>query len=784
MFQNKAVAIRHELPGRIRFKIRKPRQERARRADALARTPGVILIRVNEKCAGLIVRFNPKVISRDKLVALVWAVFAPDRGAETERAPARSRPSPNADDNAVPRAMRRFLGVSAVVGVAFVRTSILGLTVSQAALSPLGLLAFGFGAPLIRSGIKKLRQKRIDLDGFLGAGIVAATVAGEALTAFEILWINSGAELLTAWTRERSRRSISEILDITSHHTFVLEDGVEVERNVEDVLPGQTVVLHTGEKVSVDGEIVKGEAVLNEAPITGRQEFAHKREGELVYAGTFVREGVIFVKCVNVGDATYLARVMSKVQDELTHRAPIEGAADSLASTLVRIGLASTAATFLITGSAWRAFTVLLVMACPCATVLAASTAVSSAISAAARSRILIKGGRYLEEVGKCDTVCFDKTGTLTSHEPELREIATVQGVDEDDLLRMAVSAESHNHHPLAQAVKAEAGRRKIEPVAHTVCDYRMGLGVRAEIEGDEVLVGNGKFLEENGVVVAALVSQADRMRNQGLSVLYVAKNREAQGALGLNARVKLEAANVIRRLRAMGVKSVVLITGDEECSAWRLAHELGCERYYASVMPEDKANIVSEIMDGGRRKVLMVGDGVNDTLALTRADVGAAIGVGGAEAAIESADIALANDSLEALADVYGLSQDTLRIVRQNFWIATGSNLVGVVFGALGMLSPVMAGMVHIGHTLGVVANSSRLLTFSSNNINRRPSVEGRADGFQINGGVAALPGGQAPHSGQDADQVPGLDHQGPEGDSTGQKPDQPGPRGAERAA
>ncbi len=701
--------------------------------------------------------------------------------ARTGNHPASSNGS--GDAKAVARAARRFAAISAVMVVTFVRTTILGGTVAQTAFSPLGVLALGFGLPLLRSGIRKLKKKRLDLDGFLGAGIIAATAAGEALTAFEILWINAGAELLTAWTQERSRRSIAAILDMTSHHTFVLIDGMEVERAVEDVAPGDTVVLHTGEKICVDGEIVKGEALLNEAPMTGRQEFTHKTIGDPVFAGTFVREGVLFVRASHVGDKTYLARVMSKVQDELDNRAPIEGVADRLASSLVKIGLGVTALTFLTTGSAWRAFTVLLVMACPCATSLAASTAISASISAAARNRILVKGGRHLEEAGQCDTVCFDKTGTLTSLDPKLCEIVTASGVSEHDLLRMACSAEAHNHHPLAQAIKAEARRRGVESAPHTVCDYRMGMGILARIGDDDVLVGNGKLLEQYGVLTTPFAHQAGILRAKGLTVLHVCKNGEPQGLLGLDAQVRPEAAKVIRRLRAMGVKRFMLITGDEASSAWRLAQRLGIEEHHASVMPDDKAEIIARAMEAGR-KVLMVGDGVNDTLALTRADVGVAIGAGGAEAAVESADIVLADDHLEALADVYGLSQQTLRIVRQNFWIATGSNIVGVAFGALGLLSPVMAGLIHIGHTLGVVANSSRLLAFSTNGPLRERPGRGNADGLHRIGGASPTSGDKTPHTRPNAGEVQPIDHQGPTRDAAGQDAVEPAPRREDCAA
>ena len=337
--QSSCFTIRHEIPGRIRFKISKSQTLKSI-PPLLKEFQGVLWVRDNIKCASIIVRYDPEQLSRAHLLIRIAELF-PSPLPTRKAACANECPSAHCktkNPQPVGPALRRFLGITTVLGIAIFRTSALGLGMAQTLTSPLGLAALAFTAPLIRNAAKRLREKRITLDGFLAAGAVAAISAGEAMTAFEILWINSGAELLTAWITERSRRSINDILKLTSHHTFVLVDGVEVERAVEDVVPGNVVVLHTGEKVSVDGEIIHGQAMLNEAPLTGREEFVHRTIGDRVHAGTFVREGVIHVRAEHVGDATYLSRVMHKVQNSLENRAPIEGVADKLASTLVKVG--------------------------------------------------------------------------------------------------------------------------------------------------------------------------------------------------------------------------------------------------------------------------------------------------------------------------------------------------------------------------------------------------------------------------------------------------------------
>ena len=719
------IIIRHSIPGRVRFGIRALRGN-----DALAATLDMELgrlsfienVRANVRCGSLAVRFAPGKVGRQAVMDHVAALMdapAPQRPASAH-APACASPlcecsacrETRTGCNPVKPALRRFIGISAVMGVVFVRTAVVGLTVAETAFSPLGLVAMGFSLPLFKQAYKQFKDKRFTLEAFLGASCVAAVAAGEALTAFEVLWINSGAELVKAWITERSRRSIGQILEISSHHTFILVNGVEVETEVKDLKPGDVVVLHTTEKVCVDGEIVDGEALMDEASITGRPDFVPKAKGDEVLAGTFVRQGVIYVKAREVGDRTYLSRVLRMVEDSLENRAPIEGVADKLAANLVKVGFVTTTGTYLLTGSLWRAFTVMLVMACPCATVLAASTAVSAAISAAARRNILIKGGRYLEEVGKTDTVCFDKTGTLTTNDPVLARIVPMRGTDSQRLLQMAVSVEMHNHHPLAQAIKNEADARKVEAQEHTVCEYYLGMGMRAEVHGHEILVGNAKLMDKHGVPMDGAAAKASPLRRKGRTVLYVADDKNILGLLAFDNLIRPESRDVVRRLRRGGADNVVLITGDEPNTANELAKRLDITSCHASVMPEDKADIVADLQrEGGN--VLMVGDGVNDALALAKADVGVAMGAGGSEVAIEAADIALVNDDLGGLVYVQSLSQATLTVVHQNFWIATGSNLAGVVFGAMGLLTPVMAGMLHIGHSLGVLANSARLLRY-----------------------------------------------------------------------
>lgn len=725
---DKSIVIRHVLPGRIRYRLPRLRRQpgmAAPLADMLTATEGVLWVRVNAKCDSVVVRFDPQTLTQQALTRML-ADFWRSRGSgavsKVQRAVERSDDPRRSE---LTSAKRRFIGLSILGAGVFVRTVLLGLPVAQSLLSPLGAIIALAALPLLRSGMKDLRDRRVSLESFLGGSIVVAVAAGEALAAFEILWITSAGNLLKAWITERSRRAIRDILEVTEKETYILVDGVEVSVAVDQVQPGDTVVLHTGEKIAVDGRVIQGGAMVDEASITGMSQPVPKANGDTVYAGTFVRQGVIYVCAEAVGDRTYLSRILSMVEDSLETRAPIEGVADRLAQNLIKTGFVVTLATLAITGSLWRAFAVMLVMACPCATILAASTAISAAISAAARRHILIKGGRYLEELDKVDTICFDKTGTLTTNQPEIRQLINLNGLSEDQLIELAYSTEIHNSHPVALAIKEEARRRGLTAIQHDVCEYILGKGVRSIIDGDEVLVGSHKLLDHFEIAHPAVDDFLEKNKQQGFTQVFVARSGEVLGVIGFANRERPDLQPLISHLKDRGIRKTAMITGDSKYTALEMARRLNFDECRYSVLPEEKADIVAALRAEGRR-VLMVGDGINDALALAEADIGVAMGAGGSEVAIEAADIALVKDDLAGVIYVRDLSRETMRVVHQNFWIATGSNIAGVVLGALGLLSPVMAGLVHITHTLGILANSSRLLVYDP----PRPLPEERTHG------------------------------------------------------
>ncbi len=747
--------IRHNIKGRLRVCIKKARYNEAWLLHVMAcvqNLPHILYCRINAKCNSLVINYHTKHLDLQTIIQQINLAmdFLLNKEALTKKrfvanvcdAKCACRITEPKKDLVRPAAIR-FAGLTAVMAGVFIRTKIFKLTINQSLLSPLGAITILACLPLFKESYKQLQKKKISLEGFLGTGCVAAVFSSQTLSGLEILWINQGAELLNAWVTERSRKSISDILQETSHHTFRLVNGVEVETKVSDLVEGDIVVLHTGEKVCIDGEIIDGHALIDESPITGRADFISRSTGDSVLAGTFVRQGLIYVCAQKVGDQTYLSRILCLVEDSVANKAPIEGVGDKLAKNMIRLGLLATVGTYFFTGDLWRAFTVSLVMACPCATSLAAGTAISAAMSAASKRNILIKGGRYLEEVGKTDCICFDKTGTLTTSEPTFTDSLLIKSpefylnllentkdsVSQDSslknnteqaakraLLQLVLSTEMHNHHPLAQAIKQEAIRKHIEPIDHTCCEYFLGMGMTATINGHHIVVGNRKLMDYHQVEMTiendSLRQEIAELRQTGKTVLFVACETELMGFLAFENPIRSESKHVINILKENGIKSTFLITGDEKNTAQNLSKDLGITDFYASVMPEQKASIVKELQSK-YQSVIMVGDGINDALALTEANIGIALGAGGSEVAVEAADITLVNDDLYGIVYVHSLSKQAIKIVNQNFWLAFISNIFGMTLGATGYLSPFMAGMFHIVHTLGVLGNSSRLLSY-----------------------------------------------------------------------
>jgi cation-transporting P-type ATPase C len=345
--------------------------------------------------------------------------------------------------------------------------------------------------------------------------------------------------LIKDYITERSRRAIRNILTLNEKEAYQVIDGVEVATPVSDLKVADIVAVHTGERIPVDGIIVSGHATIDDAHITGRSVPEYRNTGSKVFAGTVVHDGAIHIMAEKVGTETYLARVLEMVEESLATRAPIMDQGDVLSARLTRLGIILSVGTLIVTQSIYRVLTVLLIMSCPCATVLAASTAVSAAIANAARKNILVKGGLYLEEVGKPDVIC-DKTGTVTCSQPEVESIVIHnKKISEHEVIGAAASAELHSHHPLAWAIRDRAKEMAIDVHGHAACQVIIGRGMEASVDGHEILVGNRHLMSMRGVSIERYRKDTDRLITEGQSTVFVARSGKLIGLIGIKNRIR-----------------------------------------------------------------------------------------------------------------------------------------------------------------------------------------------------------------------------------------------------
>jgi manganese/zinc-transporting P-type ATPase C len=666
------------------------------------------MVEVRPLTGSVILYYDPKKTGTEDLLRVVATGLTVSISLPEER----QRPSPKREAGSLAGRLWWFAALTATFVFSVVQKLLINPAFSPGLLSIVGMVCALGAIPLIRRAVNELRERRtITLFPFLAGTCVIALLAGETLTALEVIWVTDLSTLLEDYVADRSRREIRKTLQVSVKSAFVLRGDREIEIAPNEVAVGDTVSIREAERIPVDGVVLGGEALVNEAHITGRAEGALKKKGDPVYAGTIVEEGSLLVRAEGVGEGTYLGRMVRLVEESLTNRAPAERRADILARRLTGLGVLAVIATFAVTGQFVRALTVMLVAACPCATILAAETAVTAAISNAARRLMLVKGGLYLERIGEADTFCFDKTGTITRGAPEISQVVDLSPrKNPRGTIAIAAAAEARSVHPLAGAIRQEAARYGIVPRSQGSSRTILGRGVEARIGGATMLVGNSSFMRESGIDVLSVEDVEQSLAASGHTVIFVAKNGSLRGIIAAKDAVRPEAEDALKRLRADGVAEVFLITGDGEPSARAVSQDLGFDACAASLLPDEKARYVEKLRAMGKT-VVMVGDGVNDALALSKADVSIAMGAGGAEAAIETADISLADSDLRRLASLRHLSHETLRVIEQNHWLAVSTNVVGIVAGAAGWITPLLAGFVHILHTAGIMANSSRLL-------------------------------------------------------------------------
>jgi manganese/zinc-transporting P-type ATPase C len=553
----------------------------------------------------------------------------------------------------------------------------------------------------------------------VGAATVSSMMLRENVTALIVLWLLNVGEYLEILTLRRTRKAIRQLLSTEDEEIWLLCNGVEVSQHIDAIKVDDVVVVRAGRRIAVDGTIQEGSGSVNEAPITGESMPVSRAVGDSVYAGTILVSGQVRIRVTGIGSDTVVGRLIQRVEEAQTLRPRIQTVGDAFAKRVVPSSFAAALLVFLVTRDPRRALTMLLV-ACPCAAGLATPTAVSASIGNAARRGILIKGGTHLEAMSEVDTVCFDKTGTLTYGEPAVtRVVSCTERYTTEDVLELAARVERFSQHPLALAVMKLAAEHGVTPSGQDdQFEILPGRGVRGATAEGTVLVGNERLLDEYGVPVAdAAASQYREFAANAETAMYVASGHELVGIITVSAPVRLEAEEAVSQLRRAGVSRVLMLTGDAEPVAQRVAADVGIQRWRSRLLPQDKFDTIQKLREHGHR-VAMVGDGINDAPALALANVGIAMGTGGSDVALETADIALAADDLRKITSVVNISRQTMTVVRQNYGLALGTNSIGLYLAATGSINPIIAAILHNLSTILVIVNSTRLIGYDPTGI------------------------------------------------------------------
>jgi len=620
-------------------------------------------------------------------------------------------------------------------------TELLRIGIGGAALALLGIRRYGFGRPPALSGRSRLVAGALTLftgypfvkgafgalagkrtagtDALVTAATFASLLLRENVVALTVLWLLNIGEWMQTLTLRRTRRAISALLAGTETTAWVLvpgEDGApDVERQVDlaQLRVGDLVVVHDQATIAVDGEVVEGTGVVDQAAITGEPLPASVAAGDTLHAGSVNLRGRLVVRASATGPDTAIGRIIARVEQATDDRAPIQTVGENFSRRFVPASFALATLTWLVTRDVRRAMTMLLV-ACPCAVGLSTPTAVSAAIGNGASRGVLIKGGAHLEAAGRVDAVVFDKTGTLTIGRPVVTNVVSFSDAwTPEEVLGYAASSEVHSRHPLAQAVIRSTEERHVFIPPHEECEVLLGLGMRTQADGRVLLLGSEALMAGEGVEVGPdAATWLTTLRAATETPLLLAVDGELVGLISLRDEIRPEAPEVLAALRAGGVRRIVMLTGDHATTAAAVAGELGITEWRAEVLPEHKQDAVTALQADGHT-VAMIGDGTNDAPALAAADIGIAMGVSGTDVAVETADVALVGDDLRHLLDLRELGGRTLQIVRQNYGMSIAVNGIGLLVAGGGALSPVLAAVLHNASSVAVAGNSARLVRY-----------------------------------------------------------------------
>ena len=691
--------VRHSIPGRIRLEYDKRRIDPIRAALAenlIAVQEGITAISFNSNVGTFLVYYDISKLSECEVLAFFSAIDGRYLDDPSMLASVRE-----------PDVSISLAGTLVSMTVSYALRKLLPVSIRS-------IMRVWRAFPRVMAGVKCLLSGHISDTRVLDAAAISVAIAsGNSRTADNIGFLLSVGETIEEYTKRKSLDdlAITMFSGNESVHVLAGEDTEEV-RPLSAVRKGDVIIARTGDVIQADGSVAKGEALVNQATITGEPLAVEKREGSTVFAGTVVEEGEIYVCVRQIGSQTKVSRILAEIGSSNELKVSSQKNAEILADRLVKYNFLFTALTFLFTRNTAKVLSTLMVDY-SCAMKLAAPIAVLSAMKEAAEHGLLVKGGRFLEEAAKADTVIFDKTGTLTNASPMLSRIINFSARSDDEILRLAACLEEHYAHPIARAIVRAADERNLEhPEKHAKVEYIVAHGIASYVANHRVLVGSRHFVinDEHSEAPDSLDDIQKEAIKRGESLLYLAEDGRLIALFALSDPVRTDAAQVILKLRESGVSRCVMITGDDEGAAKSVAESAGLDRYISRALPEDKSRYVKDCRNDGH-KVIMLGDGINDAPALAAADVGVAMGESAAIAG-ETADIVLSGDSgLEGIVTARELGRGLLRRIDQTNRSIVLVNTSLILLGLAGLLPPSVSALLHNASTVAFALQSSKPL-------------------------------------------------------------------------
>lgn len=566
----------------------------------------------------------------------------------------------------------------------------------------LALVVIG-GWPIFRNVVRAALNRQVISHTLMSLGVLASLAVGQWATALVVVFFMRVGDYVENFTTEGARRAVKDLTALTPQSARLERDGEERDVPIAEVRAGDVVVVRPGEKIPVDGEVISGQATIDQSIITGESMPVEAAPGSQVFAASIAQLGGLRIQTQRVGPDTTFGRVVKMVEEAEANRAEVQRFADRFSAYFLPVVSAIAALTFVFSRDP-LATAAVLVVACSCSIALATPIAMLASIGGSAKRGLLIKGGKYLELLARADVILLDKTGTLTLGKPQVTDVVPLNGMEKGEILRIAASAERYSEHPLAEAVRRAAREQGLTLSEAEEFEALPGKGVRARIEEDTIEVGNLRMIPG-----AASLPISSAFEQQGKTLLFLARNHEPVGVIAAADTLRPEVPEALAKLRANGIEHIELLTGDNERTAAALAESLGVS-FRANLLPEDKIAIVKDYQARGHT-VVMVGDGVNDAPALAQANVGIAMGAAGTDIAMEAAHIALMREDWTLVPEVLQIARRTMGVVRMNLGFTAVYNVIGLTLAAFGFLPPIFAAAAQSLPDLGILANSARLL-------------------------------------------------------------------------